>query len=209
MYRLICILIFCLNAPAFADKFDSKTTNTILQFLSLHVGPSTDFGLPHANIDTKTGINVGASIGINYLLYLEDPPSCVDFDARLRYLYSHTFADTHSIGAAIYIHPFQNYEMPFILGNREDYEQQPYFSLIFGGGALFSKIDNHRFNGGYIEAGIGLLKLYPLVNIDILYRASFYGERWAERVQMAGADSTMHGIHVVFNISPAVFMLWH
>ncbi|WP_143000240.1 hypothetical protein [Helicobacter sp. CLO-3] len=202
-YCRICLLVLCLNSPTFADE-DMKTRASMSQFFSLHIGSSTDFGLPHTGIDTQTGINVGLSLGVSYLSFANEPfrNPYVDFGMRFRYLYSDTFTKTHSVGAVFYIHPFQNYKTPFPLSY--EHEPQGYVSLVFGGGVLFSSANvpnlnpNYRyyFNGGYVEAGVGLLRLFPFANVDVLYRASFYGESARE----VGVDSIVHGIYVVFNI---------
>ena len=185
-------------------KEDMKTIAMMFQFYSFHIGSSTDFGLPHTGIDTQTGINVGFSLGVSYLSFVSGlfRNPYVDFGARFRYLYSDTFAKTHSVGAVFYIHPFQNYRTPFPFSYGR--EPQGYVSLVFGGGGLFSNANvtnlnpNYRynFNGSYVEAGVGLLRLFPFVNVDVLYRASFYGKGARE----VGIDSVVHGIYVVFNI---------
>ena len=182
----------------------------LFQSFSFHIASSTNFGLPHAGIDTQTSANVGFSTGLNYLaplLQLDAP--YVDFGVRFRYLYSNTFARTHSVGAVFYIHPFQNYKIPFLSKKRES---QGYVSLALGGGGLFLSANvpslgqNYRytFSGSYIEAGVRLLGLSP-ISVDILYRASFYGEGARE----LGIDSMAHGVYVVLDISSGIFALSH
>lgn len=63
-----------------------------------------------------------------------------------------TYAPTHSVGGVLYIHP----------------ESLRWLHLIVGAGANFSEKHNLKANGAYIEVGLGILKIIPLLVILIL-----------------------------------------
>lgn len=144
-----------------------------LQIASFHYGFSTDLNKIDSDKVAKDrfGGIIGASVGWNFFvdnhLYLEPSINIpftdyeVGFGARLKYLYMDTYAPTHSVGGMLYIHP----------------ESLRWLHLIVGAGANFSQTHNLKANGAYIEVGLGILKIIPLlVNTDITYRANIYSK---------------------------------
>ena len=147
-----------------------------LQIASFHYGFSTDLNKIDSNKVAKDrfGGIIGASVGWNFFVdnhfYLKpsiDIPFTyenVGIGARIKYLYMDTYAPTHSVGGVLYIHPDEFMGLGLI-------------HLIIGAGANFSQTHNLKANGAYIEVGLGLLKMIPLlVNTDITYRANIYGK---------------------------------
>ena len=147
-----------------------------LQIASFHYGFSTDLNKIDSNKVAKDrfGGIIGASVGWNFFVdddfYLKpsiDIPFTyenVGIGARIKYLYMDTYAPTHSVGGVLYIHPEELMGLGLI-------------HLIIGAGANFSQTHNLKANGAYIEVGLGLLKISPLlVNTDITYRANIYGK---------------------------------
>lgn len=145
----------------------------MLQIASFHYGFSTDLNKIDSDKVAKDrfGGIIGASVGWNFFvanhLYLEPSINIpftdyeVGFGARIKYLYMDTYAPTHSVGGVLYIHP----------------EPLRWLHLIVGAGANFSQTHNLKANGAYIEVGLGLLKIIPLlVNTDITYRANIYSK---------------------------------
>lgn len=146
----------------------------MLQIASFHYGFSTDLNKIDSNKVAKDrfGGIIGASVGWNFFVNdkFDLKPSVsipftdyeIGFGVRLKYLYMDTYAPTHSVGGVLYIHP------EGLTGTG---------SIIIGAGANFSQTHNLKANGAYIEVGLGLLKISPLlVNTDITYRANIYGK---------------------------------
>ncbi len=143
------------------------------QIVSFHYGFSTDLNKTDSDKVAKDrfGGIIGASVGWNFFVndnfdvasaYIPFTYYKVGFGARIKYLYMDTYATTHSVGGVLYIHPDE------ITGLG---------SIIIGVGANFSEIHNLKANGAYIEVGLSLLKMIPLlVNTDITYRANIYGK---------------------------------
>ncbi len=163
----------------------------ILQMATFHIGAnfltSRLSGAPSQNIaadNKKVAMDLGVSVGWNYF---EAEDEEIDLGLRLKYLYSKSDYKTHSVGLVGYLHPYTYpimYNSPII---------QP-LSFLIGGGYTTSKAPNGTsFNGGYVEAGIALFKYFPL-NLDIIYRASFYGKKSG-----IGAQNT-HSVSLMFNI---------
>ena len=160
----------------------------ILQMATLHIG--ADFLTSRINnnllgVDNKkVAMDLGVSVGWNYF---EAEDEEIDFGLRLKYLYTKSDYKTHSVGLVGYLHPYTYpiiYNSPVI---------QP-LSFLVGGGYTTTKAPNGiSLNGGYVEAGIALFKYFPL-NLDIIYRASFYGKKSG-----IGANTT-HSVSLMFNI---------
>ncbi len=149
------------------------------QIVSFHYGFSTDLNKIDSDKVAKDrfGGIIGASVGWNFFVdnhfYLKpsiDIPFTyenVGIGARIKYLYMDTYAPTHSVGGVLYIHPdkFSRFSSLGLI------------HLIIGAGANFSEIHNLKANGAYIEVGLSLFKIIPLlVNTDITYRANIYGK---------------------------------
>lgn len=160
----------------------------ILQMATLHIG--ANFLTSRINNDLlgvdnkKVAFDVGVSVGWNYF---EAEDEKIDFGLRLKYLYTKSDYKTHSVGLLGYLHPYTYpiiYNSPVI---------QP-LSFLIGGGYTTSKAPyGASLNGGYVEAGIALFKYFPL-NLDIIYRASFYGKKSGVGNQMTHSVSLMFSV---------------
>lgn len=137
-----------------------------MQIASFHYGFSTDLNKIDSNKvtkDTSVGWNffVNDEFGLKPSVSIPFTDYEVGFGARIKYLYMDTYAPTHSVGGVLYIHP----------------ESLRWLHLIVGAGANFSQTHNLKANGAYIEVGLGILKIIPLlVNTDITYHANIYGK---------------------------------
>ncbi len=146
----------------------------VLQIASFHYGFSTDLNKTDSDKVAKdrfSGI-VGISVGWNFFgdMRFNPEPTIpipfthhnMSFGLRAKYLFMNSYAPTHSVGGMLYIYPSRDF-----IGT---------LNLIIGVGANFSEKHNLKANGAYIEVGLGLLKISPLlVNTDITYRANIYG----------------------------------
>ncbi|MCI7410651.1 hypothetical protein [Helicobacter bilis] len=146
----------------------------VLQIASFHYGFSTDLNKTDSDKVAKdrfSGI-VGISVGWNFFgdMRFNPEPTIpipfthydMSFGLRAKYLFMNSYAPTHSVGGMLYIYPSRGF-----IGT---------LNLIIGVGANFSQTHNLKANGAYIEVGLGLLKISPLlVNTDITYRANIYG----------------------------------
>lgn len=160
----------------------------ILQMATFHIGAKfltsrLDSGALGAD-NKKVAMDLGVSVGWNYF---EAEDEEIDMGLRLKYLYTKSDYKTHSVGLVAYLHPYTYpimYNSPII---------QP-FSFVLGGGYSNSTSPHgHSFNGGYVEAGIALFKYFPL-NLDIIYRASFYGKKSGIKAQ------TTHSVSLLFSV---------
>lgn len=161
----------------------------ILQMATFHIGANfLNNGLESVGFgrdSKKVAMDIGVSVGWNYF---EAEDEEIDVGLRLKYLYTKTSNKTHSVGLIMYLHPYTyplTYNSPII---------QP-LSFLIGAGYTNSQTPfNHSFNGGYIEAGIALFKYFPL-NLDIIYRASFYAKN-----QITKQSQTTHSVSLLFSI---------
>ena len=159
----------------------------ILQMATFHIG--ANFLTSRLNnalgVDNKkVAMDLGVSVGWNYF---EAEDEEIDMGLRLKYLYTKSDYKTHSVGLMAYLHPYTYpimYNSPII---------QPLSFLLGGGYSNSTSPHGASFNGGYVEAGIALFKYFPL-NLDIIYRATFYGKKGGVGAQ------TAHSISLMFNI---------
>lgn len=158
-----------------AESFVHAAIN-LAQVVSFHYGFSTDLNSADSDKVSKDrfGGIIGASVGWNLFAdgELRPKPSIpipfVDWELglglRLKYLYMDTYAPTHSVGVVLYVYYPDSLSVVF-----------PLFPFVFGAGANFSKTGNLEANGYYIEVGLGIAKVFPMVvNTDITYRINIY-----------------------------------
>lgn len=159
---------------------------TLMQIISLHTGVGADFGVLDSSAQSQahkaaTTPLVGISAGVMYMNPEDDRE--LDYGWRVRYLFSHSAefqANTHYIGALLYLHPFPNpyHRASGALQTHKDCEGKPDgyptpFSFVLGSGLSLRSNPYGQSVGGYIEGGIALFKWFPL-NAELLYRISFY-----------------------------------
>lgn len=160
----------------------------ILQMATFHIGAdflNNGLNTTLGKDGKKVAMDIGVSVGWNYF---EAEDEEIDFGLRLKYLYTKTSNKTHSVGLVLYLHPYTyplTYNSPII---------QP-LSFLLGAGYTNAQTPyNTNFNGGYIEAGIALFKYFPL-NLDIIYRASFYAKN-----SLSKQSQTTHSVSLLFSI---------
>ncbi|MGX2982156.1 hypothetical protein [Helicobacter sp. 23-1045] len=159
----------------------------ILQMATFHIG--ANFLTSRLNNalgadNKKVAMDLGVSVGWNYF---EAEDEEIDMGLRLKYLYTKSDYKTHSVGLVAYLHPYTYpimYNSPII---------QPLSFLLGGGYSNSTSPRGHSFNGGYVEAGVALFKYFPL-NLDIIYRATFYGKKGG-----IGAQTT-HSVSLMINV---------
>ena len=164
-------------------------SGSILQMATFHIGG--DFLISRLNSgalgadNKKFALSLGGSVGWNYF-EIEDEE--IDYGLRLKYLYTKSDYKTHSVGVIGYLHPYT-----YPITRRNQSFIQP-LSFLAGGGYITSKSPNGTsIDGGYVEAGFALFKYFPL-NLDIIYRASFYGKKSGIGNQMT------HSVSLMFNV---------
>ncbi|WP_407379141.1 hypothetical protein [Helicobacter sp.] len=159
---------------------------TLMQIVSLHAGVGADFNALDSSAQSQarkaaTTPIVGVSAGVVYMNPEDDRD--LDYGWRVRYLFSHSSqlrANTHYIGAALYLHPFPNpyHRASGAIQTHKDCEDKPDgyptpFSFVLGSGLSVQGNPYGQSVGGYIEGGLALFKWFPL-NAELLYRVSFY-----------------------------------
>lgn len=164
-------------------------SGSILQMASFHIGG--DFLISRLNSgalgadNKKFAMSLGGSVGWNYF---EIDDEEIDYGLRIKYLYTKSDYKTHSVGVIGYLHP---YTYPITRKNQSLI--QP-LSFLLGGGYSYAQTPHgHSFSGGYVEAGFALFKYFPL-NLDIIYRAGFYGKKSGIGNQMT------HSVSLMFNV---------
>ena len=161
------------------DKTSLFFSGSILQFVSVDLGLKNQINANNTEVNFIGGIGVGLTyIPIHKHLAV---------GTRIRYLYHSDGRniDTHSLGLLAYLHPFPY--IPYKLGFNP-------ISLVFGAGWILCKKELEYANGVYIEAGIALFKFFP-VNMEVLYRASFYNQYNSFKI-----NNITHSVNVVFSI---------
>lgn len=161
------------------------------QLVSFHIGTTSDVSTHFSN-DNATNMNIGVSVGLNYfpLFFGFDEEGILPMvGLRLRYLYSKSAIQTHSIGIVSYFH--------FLTGGmfREKYPILYQPTLVLGGGFITdagSTNISQTTNGSYFECGVALGKMIP-INVEILYRATFLNNGSA-----IGADNVVHSVNMIW-----------
>lgn len=172
LWIISLLLLLALPLSALDEKTRDRTSylGNLWQLASFHLGSSIDLNTPSGG---AMGLSLGASAGWNYL-FLND----VDIGVRGRYLYSGSYASTHALGAILYVHSWNP-------------PNEGLFSFALGGGMLITHTRESQTLGGYVEVGLAGFKFFP-VNIDLLYRASFYPVGNA-----LGMAEMVHGIQII------------
>lgn len=157
---------------------------TLPQLISFHLG----YNATQLDSKIQSGGSVGASAGLNYLLPNPLYWNLLNFGLRVRYLYEYGEYSSHLLGVVSYWH---------LLGeNFKTFAFLP--TIVLGGGWIINaqkQTENGYItsNGSYIEAGLAFFKWFPVGNVDILYRASFY-----DNPLMFDTDKAVHSINFVF-----------
>lgn len=157
---------------------------TLPQLISFHLG----YNATQLDSKIQSGGSVGASAGLNYLLPNPLYWNLLNFGLRVRYLYEYGAYSSHLLGVVSYWH---------LLGeNFKTFAFLP--TIVLGGGWIINAQKQTESgyitsNGSYIEAGLAFFKWFPVGNVDILYRASFY-----DNPLIFGTDKAVHSINFVF-----------
>lgn len=157
---------------------------TLPQLISFHLG----YNATQLDSKIQSGGSVGASAGLNYLLPNPLYWNLLNFGLRVRYLYEYGEYSSHLLGVVSYWH---------LLGeNFKTFAFLP--TIVLGGGWIINaqkQTENGYItsNGSYIEAGLAFFKWFPVGNVDILYRASFY-----DNPLIFGTNKAVHSINFVF-----------
>lgn len=157
---------------------------TLPQLISFHLG----YNATQLDFKIQSGGSVGASAGLNYLLPNPLYWNLSNFGLRVRYLYEYGEYSSHLLGVVSYWH---------LLGeNFKTFAFLP--TIVLGGGWIINAQKQTESgyitsNGSYIEAGLAFFKWFPVGNVDILYRASFY-----DNPLIFSTDKAVHSINFVF-----------
>lgn len=157
---------------------------TLPQLISFHLG----YNATQLDSKIQSGGSVGASAGLNYLLPNPLYWNLLNFGLRVRYLYEYGAYSSHLLGVVSYWH---------LLGeNFKTFAFLP--TIVLGGGWIINAQKQTESgyitsNGSYIEAGLAFFKWFPVGNVDILYRASFY-----DNPLMFDTDKAVHSINFIF-----------
>lgn len=157
---------------------------TLPQLISFHLG----YNATQLDFKIQSGGSVGASAGLNYLLPNPLYWNLSNFGLRVRYLYEYGAYSSHLLGVVSYWH--------LVSENFKTFAFLP--TIVLGGGWIINAQKQTESgyitsNGSYIEAGLAFFKWFPVGNVDILYRASFY-----DNPLIFGTDKAVHSINFVF-----------
>ncbi|STP10184.1 Uncharacterised protein [Helicobacter cinaedi] len=157
---------------------------TLPQLISFHLG----YNATQLDFKIQSGGSVGASAGLNYLLPNPLYWNLSNFGLRVRYLYEYGAYSSHLLGVVSYWH--------LVSENFKTFAFLP--TIVLGGGWIINAQKQTESgyitsNGSYIEAGLAFFKWFPVGNVDILYRASFY-----DNPLVFGTDKAVHSINFVF-----------
>lgn len=161
---------------------------TLPQLISFHLG----YNATQLDSKIQSGGSVGASAGLNYLLPNPLYWNLLNFGLRVRYLYEYGEYSSHLLGVVSYWHLLGgNFSKTF-----KTFAFLP--TIVLGGGWIINAQKQTESgyitsNGSYIEAGLAFFKWFPVGNVDILYRASFY-----DNPLIFGTDKAVHSINFVF-----------
>lgn len=159
---------------------------TLPQLISFHLG----YNATQLDSRIQSGGSVGASVGVNYLLPNPLYWNLLNFGLRVRYLYEYGAYSSHLLGVVSYWH---------LLGENLTFKTFAFLpTIVLGGGWIINAQKQTESgyitsNGSYIEAGLAFFKWFPVGNVDILYRASFY-----DNPLMFDTDKAVHSINFVF-----------
>ena len=157
---------------------------TLPQLISFHLG----YNATQLDFKIQSGGSVGASAGVNYLLPNPLYWNLSNFGLRVRYLYEYGAYSSHLLGVVSYWHFFPKTFKTFAF--------LP--TIVLDGGWIINaqkqtESGSITSNGSYIEAGLAFFKWFPVGNVDILYRASFY-----DNLLIFGTNKAVHSINFVF-----------
>lgn len=157
---------------------------TLPQIISFHLG----YNATQLDSKIQSGGSVGASVGANYFLPNPLYWNLGNVGLRVRYLYEYGAYSSHLLGVVSYWHFFPKTFKTFAF--------LP--TIVLGGGWIINaqkQTENGSItsNGSYIEAGLAFFKWFPVGNVDILYRASFYDNPF-----VFSTDKAVHSINFVF-----------
>ncbi|WP_104742831.1 hypothetical protein [Helicobacter cinaedi] len=161
---------------------------TLPQLISFHLG----YNATQLDSKIQSGGSVGASAGLNYFLPNPLYWNLLNFGLRVRYLYEYGAYSSHLLGVVSYWHLVsENFPKTF-----KTFAFLP--TIVLGGGWIINAQKQTESgyitsNGSYIEAGLAFFKWFPVGNVDILYRASFY-----DNPLMFDTDQAVHSINFVF-----------
>ena len=161
---------------------------TLPQLISFHLG----YNATQLDSKIQSGGSVGASAGVNYFLPNPLYWNLLNFGLRVRYLYEYGAYSSHLLGVVSYWHLLgENFPKTF-----KTFAFLP--TIVLGGGWIINAQKQTESgyitsNGSYIEAGLAFFKWFPVGNVDILYRASFY-----DNPLVFGTDKAVHSINFVF-----------
>ena len=161
---------------------------TLPQLISFHLG----YNATQLDSKIQSGGSVGASAGLNYFLPNPLYWNLLNFGLRVRYLYEYGAYSSHLLGVVSYWHLLgENFPKTF-----KTFAFLP--TIVLGGGWIINAQKQTESgyitsNGSYIEAGLAFFKWFPVGNVDILYRASFY-----DNPLVFGTDKAVHSINFVF-----------
>ncbi len=160
---------------------------TLPQLISFHLG----YNATQLDSKIQSGGSVGASAGVNYLLPNPLYWNLGNFGLRVRYLYEYGAYSSHLLGVVSYWHLVGYFPQTF-----KTFAFLP--TIVLGGGWIINaqkQAENGYItsNGAYIEAGLAFFKWFPVGNVDILYRASFY-----DNPLIFSTDKAVHSINFVF-----------
>lgn len=174
--KFLSISLLCANEMRAGDSASALyAVGSWFQIVSLHLGTNIDLNAPNVNNAFSIGVSVGwNNIGKHRGDYRGDYSEVPIGGLRFKYMYANNTIPTYSIGLIGYYYPISyrvNNEVAEIMNKFSSLG----FGFAFGVGAIFAEQDSHFASGGYIEAGITLIKHIP-INLDILYKISFYGD---------------------------------
>lgn len=161
---------------------------TLPQLISFHLG----YNATQLDSKIQSGGSVGASVGANYFLPNPLYWKLGNVGLRVRYLYEYGAYSSHLLGVVSYWHLLgKDFPKTF-----KTFAFLP--TIVLGGGWIINaqkQTENGSItsNGSYIEAGLAFFKWFPVGNVDILYRASFY-----DNPLVFGTDKAVHSINFIF-----------
>ena len=161
---------------------------TLPQIISFHLG----YNATQLDSKIQSGGSVGASVGANYFLPNPLYWNLGNVGLRVRYLYEYGAYSSHLLGVVSYWHLLgKDFPKTF-----KTFAFLP--TIVLGGGWIINaqKQTENGYttsNGSYIEAGLAFFKWFPVGNVDIVYRVSFY-----DNPLVFSTDKAVHSINFIF-----------